>query len=146
MYKRQGLDYGYLDFKYDEFVVGGVDLSSEAKPAFAPKNTLHGSITYIWPLQLGELKARIDATYTDEYHFNPLLYKHDAADSHTLVDARIRWTDIPLPAGSLELAVWGQNLTDEVYRDFGTDFGELGFSTNTFGDLRTWGVDFIYTY
>ncbi len=141
-----GLDYGYLDFKYDEFVVGGVDLSSEAKPAFAPKNTLHGSITYIWPLQLGELKARIDATYTDEYHFNPLLYKHDAADSHTLVDARIRWTDIPLPAGSLELAVWGQNLTDEVYRDFGTDFGELGFSTNTFGDLRTWGVDFIYTY
>jgi iron complex outermembrane recepter protein len=142
------LGYGYLDFEYEEFVVGGVDISDSAKAPFAPENTVQASAAYTWPLEksCGEVQARLDLSYTDEYTFNPTLFLHDAADDRTLLNARLSWKEIPLPQGSLEVSAWVQNLTDEEYREFGTDFGALGFSTNSFGDPRTWGVDLRYEF
>jgi len=141
------LGYGYLDFEYEEFVIGGVDISDTAEAPFAPENTLQASAVYTWPLgSNGALQARMDLSYTDEYHFNPTLFLHDAAEERTLLNARLSWKEIPLPQGSLELSAWVQNLTDEEYREFGTDFGALGFSTNSFGDPRTWGVDLRYEF
>jgi iron complex outermembrane recepter protein len=141
------LGYGYLDFEYEEFVIGGVDISDAAEAPFAPENTLQAAAVYTWPLGgSGALQARLDLSYTDGYHFNPTLFLYDAAEERTLLNARLSWKDIPLPQGSLELSAWVQNLSDEEYREFGTDFGALGFSTNSFGDPRTWGVDLRYEF
>ena len=35
-------------------------------------------------------------------------------------------------------------LTDEEYRNFGIDFGALGFAGNRFGMPRTYGLDLVY--
>ncbi|WP_116367121.1 TonB-dependent receptor [Parahaliea mediterranea] len=142
-----GLDYGYLTFDYDEFVVGGQDIADSARAPFAPEHTAHAWAQWRLPFSgPGALRLRLDATYTDEYIFSPTLYRNGTADERTLVDARLSWSDIPLAGGALALAVWGRNVTNEAYREFGTDFGTLGFTTNVYGDLATWGVDLIFEY
>ena len=142
-----GLDYGYLDFEYDEFVIGGVDIADSTRAPFAPEHTLHAWST--WTLSLGskgELRARLDASYTDEYVFSPTLFERGTADERTIVDARVSWAGIPAAGGELTFALWGQNITNEEFREFGTDFGALGFTTNVYGSLATWGVDVIFDY
>ncbi len=142
-----GLDYGYLDFEYDEFEVAGENIADATRAPFAPENTAHAWAAWTFPLgDAGELRARLDASYTDEYVFSPILFERGTAEDRTIVDARVSWSGIPAAGGAISVAVWGKNITNEAYREFGTDFGALGFTTNVYGSLATWGVDVIYDY
>ena len=44
----------------------------------------------------------------------------------------------------LRVSLWGKNLGDEAYRNFGIDFGSLGFAINRWGMPRTYGLDVVY--
>jgi iron complex outermembrane receptor protein len=48
--------------------------------------------------------------------------------------------------GSLRVSLWGKNLTDEEYRNWGIDFGSLGFAGDVYGEPRTYGLDVSYQY
>ena len=48
--------------------------------------------------------------------------------------------------GALRVSLWGKNLTDEEYREYGIDFGSLGFAGNVYGEPRTYGLDLVYRY
>lgn len=141
------LNYGYLDYEYREFEVGGVDVSDQARPPYAPRHTASGSLEYQFdPWAFGQWVLRADVSHTSGYHFDPFNFQYDAADERTLLNGRIALRDMPLAAGRLQLALWGKNLTNEAYRDFGVDFGDLGFAVNTWGELRSYGIDIIYEY
>ena len=64
-------------------------------------------------------------------------------DSRSLLNARLALTEIPVgDAGSLEVALWGQNLTDERYiagGQFTTDV--LGTEAGIYNAPRMYGVD-----
>ena len=118
-----------------------------ARAANAPRHTGRMALTYEFPaLAFGRFVGMIEGTYSDEYHFNPRQFEHDAADERTLFNARLTLTDIPVPAGELRLALWGRNLENKQYRDFGIDFGELGIAVNQYGDPRSYGLDLIYEF
>ena len=92
------------------------------------------------PFSFGALSARMDMTYKDEVVFHPFNNQYDAADDHTLINGRISLNDIKLGCcedGSLRVSLWGKNLTDEEYRQWGIDFGSLGWAGDTFGEPRT---------
>lgn len=141
------LGYGYTNFEYDEFIVGGVDLADTAVPSFAPEHTASASLEYVFPgVPFGQLALRSDVSYSDSYTFETFATLHDKATSRTLVDARLALREIPVGEGSLEVALWGKNLTDKEYREFGVDFSDLGFAVNTWGDRRMYGLDLIYRF
>ena len=148
------LTYGYLDAEFDEYVARDpatdqeIDISNVTTVGRAPENTGNIGLQYDFsPFSFGEVSARVDATYTDEFVFHPFQNQYDRADDRWLVGARLSLNDISVgDKGSLRISAWGKNLTDEEYREWGIDFASLGYAGNVFGQPRTYGVDLVYRF
>ncbi len=150
------LTYGYLDAQYDEYMARNPatymmqDISKVPTVPNAPENPAALGVQYDFePFSFGALSARMDMTYKDEVVFHPFNNQYDAADDHTLINGRISLNDIKLGCcedGSLRVSLWGKNLSDEDYRQWGIDFGSLGYAGNTFGEPRTYGLDVVYNF
>ncbi len=146
--------YGYLDAEYDEYMAldpltdQEVDISNATTVSRAPENTANIGLQYDFsPFSFGSVSARVDANYTDEFVFHPFNNQYDAADDRWLVNARVSLNDIPIgERGSLRVSAWGKNLTDEEYREWGIDFGSLGFAGNVYAKPLSYGVDLVYTF
>ncbi|WP_372779054.1 TonB-dependent receptor [Litorivivens sp.] len=153
-------NYGYLDVEYKEFISGPVDpvtgfsaganrdVSDEVtENLYAPEHSGAVAIEYQpAPWSFGQMTFRLDATYVDSISFHPQLFLYDQTEAYTLVNARATLADIPLADGRLRVALWGKNLTDKEYREFGIDFGLLGFAVNNYGVLRRAGIDIVYQF
>ena len=154
------LSYGYLDVEYDEFVTAVVnpvtglgtgvtaDISSTASTlVHAPEHTGAASAEYAFPeSSYGTWALWAGVTYAGRRTFNPQLNLYDSVPSYELIDARLSLRDIPVPKGKLQFALWGRNLADEEVREWGIDFGALGFAINTFQQMRTFGLDMRYEF
>ncbi len=159
---RLSASYGYLDVTYDEFIttlldpVTGTQIGTEnvdiadiaATNRYAPKHSASGSIEYEFePFRFGTLTLRLDATYVDDFTYHPQFVLYDGTDSHTLLNARATLADIPAGRdGRMRVATWVRNITNKDYREFGIDFGGLGFAVNTWNEPRAFGLDFVYEY
>jgi len=148
--------YGYLDAKYNDYDVQDpgnpgqkVDISDITKVAYVPDNSVTAGVQYDFqPFSFGALSVRVDGSYRSKIYFHPYDNAITPADSYSLLNARVSLNDIKLDAlgrdGALRVSLWGKNLTDEEYRNFGIDFGALGFAGNRFGMPRTYGLDLVY--
>ena len=153
-------NYGYLDVDYIEFIAGPVnpetgfssganrDIADDVTDnLYAPQHSGAVAVEYQFaPWSFGQLTLRVDATYADSISFHPQLFLFDATDDYHLVNARATLTDIPMGSGSLKIAAWGKNLENKEYREFGIDFGLLGFAVNNYGQLRSAGIDVVYEF
>jgi len=153
-------NYGYLDVEYVEFVSGPVnpetgfsaganrDVSDEVtENLYAPKHSAALAVEYqLAPWDFGQLTLRVEATYVDSISFHPQLFLFDQTEAYTLINARATLADIPMGDGRFKVAAWGKNLTDKEYREFGIDFGLLGFAVNNYGELRTAGIEAVYEF
>lgn len=158
------LNYGWLDVEYQEFITGVVDpvtgfpeqgpnsvrdISDNANEnLYAPEHTAAFIAEYEFePWSFGQFSMRADVTYSDEFTFHPQFTLYDRVDDYYLVNARATLADIPAGKdGRLRIAAWGKNLENKHYREFGIDFGSLGFAVNTYGELRSWGIDVTYEF
>jgi iron complex outermembrane receptor protein len=148
------MTYGYLDAEFDEYVAldpatdQEIDISNVTTVPRAPENTANIGLQYDFsPFEFGALSARVDANYTDEFTFHAFANEFDSAEDRWLINARLSLNDISLGnAGTLRVSAWGKNLADEEYREWGIDFGSLGFAGNVYGRPRTYGVDLVYNF
>ncbi|TXS95350.1 TonB-dependent receptor [Parahaliea maris] len=148
------LSYGYLDAEFDEYLARNPATDREENIADvttvsrAPENSGNLGLQYDFePWSFGALSARVDVQYTDGFTFHPFQNQFDSADDRTIVNARLSLKDINVgSSGSLRIAGWVKNATDEEYREWGIDFGTLGFAGDTYGRPRTYGVDLIYEF
>ena len=117
----------------DLFLLPGSQMS------FAPRFSGNLSLTYQW--EMGErLQGRLNigAKHMSDYNTGSDLDPEKAQSAYTLVNARIglgrsdkRWA----------LELWGQNLTNETYKQVGIDAPIQTGSWNAFlGAPRTWGL------
>jgi iron complex outermembrane receptor protein len=65
-------------------------------------------------------------------------------DGYTLIDARLAMNWSTANGDTLQLAVWGKNLTDEEYKDFILPLGATG-GFQGWGPPRTWAVEFRWS-
>jgi len=87
----------------------------------------------------GELSLRVSYTYQgDLFWATDNIAKEDA---YGLLDARIGLTP---PDGKWSVALYGRNLTDELYRVNVISF--FGEEVSQFGPPRTYGVDFSWSF
>lgn len=113
----------YLDAVYDKYTGGacvyGVtpdnqdlnqcDLSGKNTP-FAPDWSGSAILQWEQPMAGGDFYARADYQYTGNNNPSSELSDVHQRDPYGLVNARIGWRN-----ESLDIVVWGKNLTDEVY-------------------------------
>ena len=146
------VSYGYLDSEFDEYLARDpatdqeVDIADVTTMPGAPEHTANIGLQYDFRLAAwAAASLRFDATYTDEIAFHPFLNQYDSSDGHWLLSARASLKDIELGGnGRLHVSLWAQNIADEEYRNWGIDFGSLGYAGATWGQPRTYGIDFVY--
>ncbi|HNC69512.1 MAG TPA: TonB-dependent receptor, partial [Pseudomonadales bacterium] len=160
------LNYGYVDTEYNRFVTSVMnpvtgfpkmdesyepviaDVSAFASTIFgSPKHQAALIMQYSFPsTSIGTFVAQVDTTYASARNFHSQLNRYDRSGRHTVWNARLTLRDIPVPRGDLSLALWGRNLGNEEVREWGIDFGALGYATNTYRELRSVGADLRYVY
>lgn len=114
-----------------------------------PETTAQIAVEYLFPVELagGEISARVDWAHESGYYFFPRddenPFTHQISRGKTnLVNARLRWSDVSLGSKwKLSAALWGRNLTNNIYHMGGIDFGELGYAGVIFSEPRSYGMD-----
>ncbi|MBN7795599.1 hypothetical protein [Parahaliea mediterranea] len=97
-----------------------------------------------------DMTAHGNLSYSDAYTFNPVRDIYANADAYLLTDARLDIGGFRVAGGEAKISCWVRNAFDEEYREWGVDFGVDGgaipMAAATFGNPRSWGVDFVYSY
>lgn len=147
---------GYLDAEYKEFAddrftsFGGSRAFQD--PAFSPKWTARYGAQYVFDLPGGDVTLGAAAKFrsrmalaVDNTAVNsaaPLEGMYQ--DSYWLYDARVVWNDA---ADRYSIGLYGQNLSDEVYKTDAQEFSSIGnIRTAYYGAPRTWMVKLTARY
>lgn len=140
-----GGSFSYIDAGYDEYVDGnGTDLSDTPFPN-TPEFQVNGFLSAEYPVSYGNYGLHVSGYWQSEVDYDP--ENHTAFsgptavdDGHFLLDARV---SLYLEDADFELALFGENLTDERYVVGGLDItGSLGIGGNVYGAPRTFGIEF----
>ena len=132
---------GFIDAKYTEWFVAGVDISGDRKFQNTPEWVANLQLRKEWDVGMfgrsGTMSVIGGVSYKDDmYQFeipNPLL----DTDAYTLVDLSIGWSDND---DKFSLHLHGRNLTDEHYKVASYDFPTLGLEgvqSAFYGNPRT---------
>jgi iron complex outermembrane receptor protein len=142
------LSWGYLDPEYDKYIDDtGANVADDRAFPYAPENTFSAGAQYTVSGVLGgNLVGRLDWNYTDDrvLYPEPEQNKFSKLDDYALLNGRLSLTELPLGNGSLEVAAWGKNLTDEEYRVSTIPF--LIWTVSYFGAPRTYGMEVSYKF
>lgn len=126
------------------------NIASERRWAYQPPHSATLDLTYTAPpTSRGTFSANVGLIWNDRQFF--LVDKSPAAwitraPSYYIVNGRLQLAQIPLAAGSLDVAVFGRNLFNRSYRTWGNDFGAFGYAVNTYGSPRTFGLQLTYNF
>ncbi len=110
----------------------------------APRNSASVNLDYQFPQGgYGSWSANINTNYVDKRNTNNELL---AIDAYSLLNGRISLSDIELPFGELTFSAWVKNALDEEYVNF--TIGNLPHASRAvlWGEPRTWGIDFKYSF
>ncbi|MCW8193225.1 TonB-dependent receptor [Proteobacteria bacterium 005FR1] len=134
--------YGYLDGGYDEFMINGVDVKDQKDFSWTPENS--ATVSAEWTMAeggWGDLVARLDWQYVDDHvaYTEPYQNENLKIEAYDILNGRITLANLPIGSSTAKVALWGKNLTDEVYRIHGIPFGL--WSATYFGDPRTYGLE-----
>jgi iron complex outermembrane receptor protein len=138
----------YIDSEYEDFLESatnpstGLPLDSSGnRLQRTPETQLSGGVDLTLPFPgLGDaLNVRVNYTWQSDMYWQTDNIAREP--SYGLLDARIA---LAPPSASWSVAVWGKNLTDELYRTNAIAF--FGDEVSMFGAPRTYGVDFRWKF
>lgn len=138
--------YAYLDTEIKRFredIPNPPDIVGNSLP-LAPKNSYVLSAKYDLPLAGGAgIHARADYKYKSMHYFEVEQWAAGKEASYGLLDARVSYLSADT---AWEVALWGSNLADKVYRSQVQSSVNGTIGVSRFGDPRTYGVSFIWRY
>jgi len=98
---------------------------------------------YEWNLFGGQLALQADATWRSKVYFDTRNLERISDPERAFVNARLGWTT---PEGTLELGVWGRNLTNEDSIGDILPIEGFGYDAIAVGPPRTAGLYARYRY
>ena len=140
------LGIGTLDTKYKEVGADAIaaGISPDAELGNAPDLSVNAAGTYTASLgSAGSLGFRVDATYRSSQYRDAKNNPPLKADAYTLLNARVTWKDA---SEQWEVALYGTNLTDELYITNGVEVLGLGYEEAYYNRPREWGLDIGYKF
>jgi iron complex outermembrane receptor protein len=136
--------YSYLDATYDEFIIpGSADYSGNTLTR-APKNAYTLSSSYTMPVgDSGDMNFRLDYLTQGDLFLSSSNSDGSKLEGYELFNARVAFESAD---GHYEIALWGQNLSDEEYAVHSFDLSQLspGTKSDILGAPRTYGLSFTY--
>ncbi|HLU91167.1 MAG TPA: TonB-dependent receptor [Pedomonas sp.] len=146
----------YSDLDYGTYILNGVDVADVARVPYTPKWTSRIFTQYDAPAFANgsNLFGRIEAKYvgktalvavpiTDQTGAVSPLEEKSLIDGYWLLNGRIGLANFELGRGTAQLSLYGQNLLNERYVQFGAStmylVGGYGFS-------RTYGVELSFDF
>jgi iron complex outermembrane receptor protein len=145
-----GLELGgtvsYTDARYRQFLSLGVDQSGQLFQN-VPKWTYSLSAAYTVPLGFADLRAQANWYWRGRVDMfpaggapNPDRFQ----ESYGLLSGRL---SLELHEPNIEIALWGRNLTDEVYFNAAFDnFATAGTINQYIAEPRTYGLEAIFRF
>ena len=111
----------------------------------APRLSVNGRMSYDLPVGSRYFATlRADFNRVSSHFLEPNNRAVLREDGYSLVNARVSFAPVD---GRWDVALWGRNLTDEVYTSAGQDIIlALGWAEIVLGVPRTWGVEFGYRF
>jgi iron complex outermembrane receptor protein len=137
-----GVTYGYLDAKYDTYILGESDLSGNRLPK-ASKHS--GSINTTYTANLsGGSAIDFSAVYSakSDFYFRPDNHPGSLEDGFGLLDASVTWRSA---TDRWNVSVWGRNLTDEEFRTHSI-LSNIAGTVDLWNLPRTYGVTLSWNY
>lgn len=144
-------DAAYVKPVYDEFILGGVDVSKDARFIYQSNWQWHVGATYETPAgDVGVIRLSADYGYKSRQYFFtftsdpvqlPNARENARGEPQRELSARAALAEIPIGGMSGEIAIYGRNLTNSRYKTTGVDFGALGFVGGAFNRPRSYGVE-----
>ena len=110
---------GYIDAKYTEFLLNGVDVSAQRDVQNTPDWTGNASLTYTLPLLSGRLGFTGSASYRGATQQFELPIPQLDYKAYWLYDASVNWSS---DDDRWQLGLHGRNLSDERYITSGYNF------------------------
>ena len=136
---------GYTDARYDEFKNGGgLGIHYDGNILeLAPKITFFIAADYRFQTgSLGSLILHGDYAYQDEMYTESGNEDFSFMEGYSLINARVGFELAKIP---LSFALWGKNLTDELYmRD--RSLTPFGTPYTWYGMPRTYGIEVRYSF
>jgi iron complex outermembrane receptor protein len=145
---RLSLAGSYVDATYEDFLESAINPStgqrldsSGNRLQRTPETQLTGGVDWTFGVgQLGEaLNFRVNYTWQSDMFWATDNVADE--DAYGLLDVRVA---LAPPASPWAVALWGKNVTDELYRVNIIPF--FGEEVSQFGTPRTYGVDFSYKF
>lgn len=139
-------NYAYTNAKYTDFVLGGVDRSSQPF-ARTPKNVYTLGARFRQPLgeQLGEFSLGASLYHTDAYNANESYEPgHSDMPGYSLLNMDAGFRNILRPG--LDLNFFVTNLTNKRYDFLYITIVPFGFTSYSPGQPRTFGATLRYTF
>lgn len=137
---------GVLDTELGEFTSpSGSAVPAGNKLANSPEMTWNALARYELPLFATGLAVAVqgDAHYSDETYKEATNDELIKAREYTIFNARL---SVLHSDRSWELALWGRNLTDELYVVQGVDVSSLFIGNRNYNAPRTMGIDFTWNF
>ena len=137
----------HLDTEFGTFgrPITGEDLTGNSN-VYAPKWKVTGLARYEWAtpgLMGGKIAASFNWSWTDEV-FHTIENRNDSrAKKHWLAGGRLSWFSAD---ESIEVALWGKNLSDTDYRLQSFDFTASGWVTLVPNRPRSFGGEVVYSW
>lgn len=137
----------YLDTEFKEFtrLLTGEDLSGN-KNVFSPEWKVTGLARYEWqaPRVLeGKMAASFDWSWVDDVYHGVDNEHADRGKAHWLIGGRLSYFTL---GDKLEIALWGQNLSDKKYRTETFDLRSAGLLTSIPNRPRSYGAEIRYSW
>ena len=135
-----------------------IDTAGNRLPSYAPEHTLNMTLDgSLLRTSWGELRVILDATYVSKTHLyavNKSLTAPNAGGSSLVgvdtmpaqknLNARLLLADVPAGSGTIDLSLWGRNLTDEDEMLAGIDFSM--FRNTSWQEPRTYMFTATYKW
>ncbi len=130
---------GYVDARYTDFVLpDGTDVTDSYVVPLVPEWNFQVGAVHRLDVGFATLDTSVNYSWRDSQFTRITADPASKLKAYGLLDARIALTDIALGNGtSLEVAVWGKNLTDESYLVNAINLTVLTLSQ--YGDPRSFG-------
>jgi len=141
--------YSYIDAKYKEYFVAGVNVADQRNFQNTPRNSANLRATYEFPLELGGVNGRLALIGSASYRGKTYQFETPSLldqDGYKIYDASIVWTRSD---GKLRAGVHGKNLSDKHYKTAGYLFptlGNEGTLTAFYGAPRTVQATVEYSF
>ena len=136
-------DVGYTNAKYVE-IAPGASITLDSAYTFTPEWSGAAALEHSAPLKSGQLTTRLDYSYRSDIDFTADRTPFTFQEALGLWNARIVYQPYDK---DWSIALWGRNLTDEIYLKQSLDFtGFTGYAAGGYSEPREYGVTVSFSF